>query len=315
MQRFKKILLVYDGKTGEKHTLDFASDLAKGNDAALTVFDVVKELPRDLRKLITAMTPLDLQEAAQKERMDELEQAVGSIPKDGPQVTTKVLCGTPFVEIIGEVLRNKHDLVIKTVQASNRRPAMLFGSTAMSLMRKCPCPVWAIKPSGPVRFDRILAAVNPVSSEDEKNDLNIRIMELAASLAESQGSEFHVIHAWRLRHEKTLRNRVTMAKEEVQRILDGVRKDHLIRLDALIKKYGPKIPRDRIHFVKGEAADMIPEAASEHKIDLLVMGTLGRTGIPGMLIGNTAEKVLQEVDCSVLSVKAHGFVTPIKLEG
>lgn len=43
------------------------------------------------------------------------------------------------------------------------------------------------------------------------------------------------------------------------------------------------------------------------------MGTVCRTGAPGLLIGNTAEKILYEVDCSVLTVKPDGFVTPVRL--
>jgi nucleotide-binding universal stress UspA family protein len=52
----------------------------------------------------------------------------------------------------------------------------------------------------------------------------------------------------------------------------------------------------------------------EEQIDLIVMGTVGRSGISGLFIGNTAEKVLQKVDCSVLAVKPEGFVSPVKLD-
>ena len=44
------------------------------------------------------------------------------------------------------------------------------------------------------------------------------------------------------------------------------------------------------------------------------MGTVARTGIPGLLIGNTAETILQRVDCSVLAVKPDGFVSPVGLD-
>jgi universal stress protein E len=44
------------------------------------------------------------------------------------------------------------------------------------------------------------------------------------------------------------------------------------------------------------------------------MGTVSRAGIAGLLIGNTAEKVLPQVDCSMLTVKPEGFVTPVKLD-
>jgi nucleotide-binding universal stress UspA family protein len=51
----------------------------------------------------------------------------------------------------------------------------------------------------------------------------------------------------------------------------------------------------------------------EHEIDLVVMGTVARSGLSGILIGNTAEKVLGKVRCAVLAIKPAGFVSPIQL--
>jgi universal stress protein E len=56
---------------------------------------------------------------------------------------------------------------------------------------------------------------------------------------------------------------------------------------------------------------VIPERAERKRADLIVMGTLSRSGVRGFLMGNTAEKILQKVDCSVLAVKPDGFVTPV----
>ena len=42
------------------------------------------------------------------------------------------------------------------------------------------------------------------------------------------------------------------------------------------------------------------------------MGTVARTGIPGYLISNTAEKILTEINCSILAVKPESFSTPVK---
>jgi nucleotide-binding universal stress UspA family protein len=58
----------------------------------------------------------------------------------------------------------------------------------------------------------------------------------------------------------------------------------------------------------------IPELVKEHQIDLVMMGTVGRIGIPGFLMGNTAEMILNRIDCSVLAIKPEGFVTPVTLE-
>ncbi len=47
----------------------------------------------------------------------------------------------------------------------------------------------------------------------------------------------------------------------------------------------------------------------------VVMGAVARTGIPGFIMGNTAETILNQIGCSVLAVKPPGFVTPVTLEG
>ncbi len=57
---------------------------------------------------------------------------------------------------------------------------------------------------------------------------------------------------------------------------------------------------------------MIPELADELDADLVVMGTVGRTGIAGLLIGNTAETILERIGCSVLAIKPSGFRSPIE---
>jgi nucleotide-binding universal stress UspA family protein len=66
--------------------------------------------------------------------------------------------------------------------------------------------------------------------------------------------------------------------------------------------------------LKRAAGNLIPALAEAKEVELIVMGTLSRTGISGLLIGNTAEKVLNQVDCSVLTVKPDSFITPIKLD-
>lgn len=42
--------------------------------------------------------------------------------------------------------------------------------------------------------------------------------------------------------------------------------------------------------------------------------TVARTGVAGIIMGNTAETILNQIDCSILAIKPPGFVTPVKLE-
>jgi nucleotide-binding universal stress UspA family protein len=68
------------------------------------------------------------------------------------------------------------------------------------------------------------------------------------------------------------------------------------------------------HLREGNPRDVIPSAAEKMNADLVVMGTISRTGILGFLIGNTAEVILNNLDCSVLTSKPAGFVSPITID-
>jgi nucleotide-binding universal stress UspA family protein len=157
-----------------------------------------------------------------------------------------------------------------------------------------------------------MAAVDPDPADKKRNLLNNRIMELATSMSRLEGSELHVVHAWILYGEQMLRGHVGLSKSQVERLARDTRKTHKSLVVELIERFAPETPNKRIHLLKGKAETLIPLLAKRKRIELIVMGTVCRTGIKGFFIGNTAEKVLQQVDCSVLTVKPDGFVTPIK---
>ena len=64
--------------------------------------------------------------------------------------------------------------------------------------------------------------------------------------------------------------------------------------------------------MKGKASKEIPLMVENYGIDLIVMGTVGRVGIPGLIIGNTTESILEQTKCSVLAIKPEGFKTPVE---
>jgi len=63
--------------------------------------------------------------------------------------------------------------------------------------------------------------------------------------------------------------------------------------------------------ITGDAKYIVPAAARDLDVDLIVMGTVARVGIPGFFMGNTAESILNQIDCSVLTIKPSGFVSPV----
>ncbi len=169
MKRFKNILAVYGDQIGSDAVLDRASLLARQNDATLTVLEVgAEESPRGYVE----------------EHKRRLERTVERIRSEGVDVRTLVTKGLAFYEITVTVLRNEHDLVILAAEAPGGFRNLLFGSTSMRVMRKCPCPVWVLKPDTGPRFQNILAAVDPRDSEQEGDALDHEILQLASTLAE-----------------------------------------------------------------------------------------------------------------------------------
>ena len=314
MKRFKKILLLFRDERVDQAALQRAVALMRANRARLTVVGVVPELPRDVRMLVSSVHPLDLQKLEIRDRTQQLEAILAAVRDDGIRVAAKVLCGTPFLEVIREVLRSKHDLVVLTAEGRGGLKERLFGSTSMHLMRKCPCAVWVMRPTRRIRYSKILAAVDTDPSDNQKEALNVKIMDLASSLARMENSRLHIVHAWRLEGESTLRSgfaRVPAAK--LSETLREVRGQHKQHLERLLKGYPLQKIKHQVHLLKGHADKLIPALAAAEKVNLVVMGTVCRTGIPGFMIGNTAERILQQVDCSVLTAKPDGFVTPVTL--
>ena len=234
-----------------------------------------------------------------------------------------MLVGKPFIEIIRQVLRDSHDLIIKCADADSALREILFSSTDKHLMRKCPCPVWILKPKERQNYLRILAAVDQDPEEPVKDALNHQILEMATSLALAEYSEAHVVHAWEVFGEELLRaHKWDFSEAEFEAMLGEEAAERRRWLDDLVTNYGRQPESKgadaldiRLHVVKGPPQYVVPELARELAVDLVVMGTVARTGIDGFFMGNTAESILGELDCSVLTIKPPGFTSPVTLEG
>lgn len=316
MNRFRNILLVCDEPRIHEAMIGRAIWLAKANGGRLTVVDVIDAAPGELSKMFAALPgrrTRDFEFEVLEFRRARLSDFAAPIRSEGIETTELLLQGIPFVEIIRTVQRNGHDLVMKAV-GGGKSP--FFASTDLHLLRKCPCPVWLTKKSGRRHYARILAAVDPDPANAPRNALNALTMDLATSLSRMDGSELHVVNVWKLDEEETLRDSgfARVAKAEVDLLVEARRKRSEQALNDLLLRYPDDDPKRQVHLLKGIAQDAIPRFAKRKRVDLIVMGTVGRVGIRGLIIGNTAEAILNQVECSILAVKPPGFETPVRLD-
>ncbi len=322
MQRFKNLLLVLEEGVDQEVSLKRAVDLATVNQASLTIIDILPDVPHDMMRLMGQGWSGELQQIMVQERRSALEGLVESFAGDLP-VAIDILYGTPFIEIIRKVLQGGYDLVVKTAHQKNIMQRMLFGSADMSLLRKCPCPVWLMKRGEQEKYQCIVAAVDiePSEDDDKMEALNRQILEMASSIAFAQFSELHIVHAWHVVGTGMLNSfRFKSQREEIESWIESqkqeVKKRHAAfgrQIHSLLGDKEQEYLHLKVHMLEGHADQVIPQFAQEIGADLVVMGTVARTGLPGFLMGNTAEGILNQLDCSVLAIKPAGFVTSVTL--
>ena len=322
MKRFNNILYVNDATGDQAWAITRAVSLAEDKQADLTILDVI---PTEVVTAGIGSTPggpisSKLQKAVMADRYEQLEALVKS-HKQGRNIRLKVLVGKTFLEVIRAVLENGYDLVIKPAENPNWLER-LFGNNDMHLLRQCPCPVWLLKPGEKSSYNNILAAVdfNPLDPLGELFELNRQILEMAGLHALSNFASLHLAHAWEAVGEKTLLSRGSASLNEIAPYLEKSAAQHRNGLYMLGEEMRKWIGDDTyaylspsFHLPKGSARKMIPQLAAELRVDLVVMGTIARTGISGLIIGNTGEAILDQLSCSVLAIKPPGFKTPVRL--
>jgi len=114
---------------------------------------------------------------------------------------------------------------------------------------------------------------------------------------------------WSVPMERTLRSR--LGTQACDRLIHEAELQVRQSLQQWQSKHLPADMPIRIHLLRGNASDQIAEVAQEISADIIVMGTVCRTGLAGLIVGNTAEHLLATVTCGVLAIKPRGFVSPI----
>ncbi|MFP4480117.1 MAG: universal stress protein [Desulfohalobiaceae bacterium] len=321
MKYFKKILYVNTSAAERDSMAARAAALAKIYKAELTAVDVIPErtIWAVAESLDGKQTSFYLQEAIISERHSALKSMFEPYTQD-LSIRTEVLVGKTFLEVIRTVLKDGYDLVIKPAENPDWTQR-LFGSDDLHLLRKCPCPVWIINPSEEFSWKHIMAAVDfdPRHPSSQEHSLNREILEYAASLALFESATLHLVHAWEALGESLLQLRADVSSEAVAEYLEKDLDRHrkvLYRLAEELPQWIGSDAYDKLslsfHLPKGPAEKVIPPTAAKLGADLVVMGTIARTGISGLIIGNTAEAILDQLTSSVLAIKPPGFKTPVQ---
>ncbi|MEZ5367022.1 MAG: universal stress protein [Bryobacterales bacterium] len=292
MDRFRNVLLYVDPAKSAGSAYDRAIGLCKLTGAKLRLLAVTPQLSVYLR--YPPFSYPSLEETLRKDAEEKLLGLAAQARESGVDVTTTTRHGKPFLEIAREALAADTNLVMLDVPSGDGDAH----ATAMGLFRVCPCAVWAVRPPAHA-YTRILAPVDPSAHEPREAGLNLEILETASSIAEIEGARVDALHAW-------------STGPGAEPLGDEIRDAARLSFDKLIEPFD--LPPEQVHLIEGDPADAIRSFVRDNGVDLVVMGTLVRTGIAGILIGNTAERALSALDCSVLALKPTGFVSPVEEE-
>jgi nucleotide-binding universal stress UspA family protein len=302
----KRLLIACDGLGRGVAIPPAVASMARLFDAEAILVNVAPHVPGSWW-LSTALHE-ELQASLIKARQDHLEELGRSLR--GVPTQTVVRQGEPHIEIVRAALQHHCDVVVVVDDPELHSRGRSFGTTTMKLMRKCPLPVWAVR-EGSERPKRVMAAIDGEPDKPEGQHLNRQVLELALAFTPPRAAPLTILHAWSLWGEEMLGTQGLMSPEELTEEVAKTEREHRRWLQSVVDE-GPFDEGDvQVELVKGDPTRVVPEVVDRDKVDLLVMGTVARTGLPGLFMGNTAEHILNSVGCSVIAVKPADFVSPI----
>mgnify|MGYP001812084782 CR=1 FL=1 len=184
------------------------------------------------------------------------------------------------------------DVVFKSVHHSKT-----FTHTPLDweLLRQCPKPVYIAATRRRKLSGNVLATIDLRHSNAKHRAMNLRVLEAAREFAQLQQAKLHVVNVVEI--SQVLRDLDIVDSRKVQR--EAVANSREL-LDALLQPFG--VPRKNVHMPVGKVGQMVAATAGKINADMLVVGTTARRGAEGMLLGNSAERILTKAPCDVLAV-------------
>lgn len=312
MQRFRKILFVSQGLVDESESLKQALSIARNNNAEVKALIICPNLPSKMS---------EYKEQYESSLIKKLQGSVAlarEVVKAGEsevplQIEVDSSDISPAIRIISHILKNNFDLLVK--QAEMEDGVKGFKAVDMDLLRKCPCPVFLSRPIEHRRNEiKLAVAIDSKNRYPEEKLLSLELLKLSRSLADTCDGKLNIISCWDYEYEEYLQGNawISVSDSQIKEEVKQEEKKSEESLNNLILESGIK-GEIKINHLRGKPDKLIPQFATDENIDILVMGTLGRTGIPGFIIGNTSENIVQKLHSSLLALKPGGFVSPIKL--
>jgi len=242
-------------------------------------------------------------------RQQELEHRAQGLRRPGLQVRSSVTWDYRVHEgIVRHVLRHQPDLLI--VQPSRHHGPWMLGYTDYKLIETCPCPLLLIKTTRPYVDCCLIAAVDPMHKHDKPAALDDAIVDAATVLSTALSGKLWLFHArapWP-QVKPPLGHQPAAVREDVELVHSRRVEERVLEL---ARRHG--IAGNDIELVDGHAVDVLPFFARRESADIVALGAVSRSLLKRIVIGHTAEALLDGLDCDMLIVKLPGFRSRVRL--
>jgi universal stress protein E len=217
---------------------------------------------------------------------EALDAAVARLRAASVEVRPALAEDQSVAAICREVADSGADLVVVGKRSGHAHDGRRLGSVARSLIHHCPSAVWVSRPAGDALPRRVLAAA-------DLSPIGERVVRIAAQVAPALEAELDVVHALSLPLDVQLQG-----GDEEARYLEEKKREAEQQLEAWLGGTPATL-----HVGLTSPTQAVLAGVRKLEPTLVVMGTVARSGIPGLVVGNTAERLLDRLDTSLLVVK------------
>ncbi len=310
MKHLKKILAIIDPADEEQKSLKRAVELAQKTNASITALLVVYDFSYEMTTMLSQQERDLMRRCMVEERTVWLDEILAPFACQVSQLHPLVEWHSrPFESIIKHVLREDFDLIIKATHKHHLFHSVIFTPTDWHLIRKAPAPVLLVKDHAWPENGQVIAAINAANEEKHHVDLNHSIIETAQLFSEYLHAKTHLLNCY---PGTPVNLTVELPEFDPTQYRHAIRQHHENSTYQYAEKHG--INEENCMVKEGLPQSLINDVAKEIDAELIVIGTVGRTGLSAALLGNTAEHLLDAANCDVLAIKPAGFVSPITLD-
>jgi universal stress protein E len=299
MIKYRNILVVIDPNMEPQPALYRAAEVARLQDsAAIKVFMSIYDFSYEITSILSAEEREEMREGVVNLRKSWLEGLIKPYVDEGLDISLKVVWNSrPFEGIQQEVDEHRHDLVIKSAHHHSLLETFIFTPLDWQLIRKCHTPLLLVKEHGWPADGNIVVALN-FSNEPEQNALNQKLFKEANHVARLVKGKVHLVNAV---PSPTVNIALEVPGFTPEIYNDALMQHHQSMMEDFAKSH--HIPAEQTYVLEGLPEDVLPEIAEKLDAELILLGSLGRTGWSAALIGNTAEQVVDSIHCDLLVLK------------